>query len=93
MSVDPNGLDIEEYDDGRFRLTAELWWYGNKRHRIARWRAVSRRIKQDGWRCRFCGEKVPLFRRADAIFCREACRKKAARFARATLLAAQKQRP
>jgi len=27
MSVDPNGLDIEEYDDGRCRLTAEIWWH------------------------------------------------------------------
>ena len=79
MSVDPSGLDIEEREDGSFSITAEIWWHGNKRHRIARMKAVMRRIARDGWRCRECGEKVPLYRPANAIYCREACRKKAAR--------------
>lgn len=82
MSVDPNGLDIEEREDGSFSITAEIWWHGNKRHRIARMRAVARRITRDGWRCQRCGEKIPLFRRADANFCGESCRKNVARHRR-----------
>jgi hypothetical protein len=79
---DPSGLDIEERDDGSFTITAELWDHGNKRHRIARMLAVRRRILRTGWRCVHCGTQIALFRRADADFCREACRKKEARFRR-----------
>lgn len=76
---DPSGLDCEERDDGSFTITAEVWWHGNRRHRIARMMAVARRIRWGGWRCLNCGEPVPLYRRADALFCGEGCRKRAAR--------------
>ena len=33
---DPNGIDIDEYEDGGFNITAEIWWYGNRRHRMER---------------------------------------------------------
>jgi hypothetical protein len=45
---DPNGLDIEEYDDGGFTITAEIWPHGNRRHRIARMKAMTRRLSL-GW--------------------------------------------
>jgi hypothetical protein len=45
MSVDPSGLDIEERPDGSFSITAEIWWHGNRAHRLARMRAVTRRIR------------------------------------------------
>ena len=41
--------------------------------------AALRRLRCDGWTCPECGEPVPMFRRADADYCREACRKRAAR--------------
>ena len=46
---DPQGLDIEESEDGVFRQTAEVWRYGNGRARMARMNAVAERIKWDGW--------------------------------------------
>jgi hypothetical protein len=76
---DPNGLDIEEHDDGSFTITAEIWPHGNRRHRIARMKAVTRRLRCGGWRCRECKDRVPLYKRADAHFCSERCRKLAAR--------------
>lgn len=87
MTVDPGGLWIEEYPDGGFSITCEVWSHGNKRHRIARMNAVARRIKRDGWKCSACGEKVPLYRRADATYCRESCRKRMARERRGRRLA------
>ena len=50
---DPNGLDIDEREDGTFGITAEIWWHGNRGHRIARMRAVARNIAHGGWRCRW----------------------------------------
>jgi hypothetical protein len=83
---DPNGLDIEEDDDGRLTITAEIWPHGNRRHRIARMTAVTRRLRWEGWRCRECNKPVPLYKRADARFCSEQCRKLAARRRRAERL-------
>lgn len=75
----PQGLDMNEKSDGSFTITTEVWRHGNRKHRLARMVAVSRRIKVDGWRCPRCGEPVPLYRRADARFCGEGCRSRAAR--------------
>ena len=76
---DPQGLDMEEHPDGSFTMTAEIWHYGNRKHRLARMLAVSHRIKANGWRCAWCAEPVPLYRRADARYCCEGCRSRAAR--------------
>lgn len=76
---DPEGLDLEELENGGFRIYAEVWEHGNKRHRIARMLAVSRNMRAGGWRCWGCGEQVPLYKRADARFCSEPCRKNAGR--------------
>lgn len=51
----------------------------NRTHRLVRLRHLPQGA-MGGWCCRACGAPVPLYRRADAQFCREACRK---RFARA----------
>jgi hypothetical protein len=76
---DPEGLDLEEYENGGFRVIAEVWEHGNRRNRIARMKAVSRNIYRGGWRCWRCSKPVPLYKRADAQYCSEGCRKKAAR--------------
>jgi hypothetical protein len=69
---DPNGLDIDEREDGSFSITAEIWWRGNRRHRIARMRAVARNIACGGWRCRQCATEIALFKRSDARYCSDA---------------------
>ena len=83
---DPFGIWYDESATGQPIVVAEIWgsrnrpyFDGNPKHRNARAAAVLRRLRRDGWTCAECGEPVPMFRRADADYCREACRKKAAR--------------
>lgn len=76
---DPDALYFEEYEDGSWRLTAEVWPDGNRRHRLARMGAVIRRLRWGGWKCVGCADPVPLFKRADARYCSERCRKADAR--------------
>ena len=52
---------------------------GNRKHRNDRARRVLERLGFQGWLCAWCADPVPLFRRADAIYCCVSCRKKAAR--------------
>lgn len=40
---------------------------------------MMRNLRRNGWCCEWCGGPVPEFRRADARYCREGCRKRAAR--------------
>jgi hypothetical protein len=75
---DPQGLDIDEKDDGSFTITCEVWPYGNRRVRIARMIAVSRNISRHGWKCHWCRDPIALFKRTDAQFCSDGCRKRAA---------------
>lgn len=76
---DPFGVEIEEREDGTVAATYHVWGCGNVRHRKARAVALIRNIKRDGWRCAWCDAPIPEFRRADARYCREGCRKAAAR--------------
>ncbi len=83
---DPFGIWYDESPTGKPLVMAEIWGAGNRpffegnpKHRKARAVAVLRRLRCDGWTCPECGDPVPMFRRADADYCREACRKKSAR--------------
>lgn len=83
---DPHGLTYHETASGKPCITAEIWgsrnrpfWEGNPKHRNARAAAVLKRLCIDGWACRECRNPVPLYRRADARYCCERCRKRAAR--------------
>ena len=76
---DPHSIYFTDYGDGRFKITAETNSNGNRRVRIARMLAISRRIKWGSWRCRECGKPMPLCKRTDACFCSERCRKASAR--------------
>ena len=76
---DPDGVRIEEWPDGSIHVISEVWWHGNRRHRLARGARIARLEWGSGWRCWWCGDEVPLFRRTDARFCSESCRKRAAR--------------
>jgi hypothetical protein len=72
---DPEGVWI---DDCAGMVTA-LWPTTNRKHRFARLRAIERRMRLGLWRCAWCGGPLPLERRADAQYCGESCRKRAAR--------------
>ncbi|MCC0071102.1 MAG: hypothetical protein H6897_14395 [Rhodobacteraceae bacterium] len=82
---DPFGLHYDETPDGRPMIKSEIWpsdgmfAKGNRRHRLARAKAVVRKLTLNGWACRECGGHVPLTRRADAVYCGESCRKRAKR--------------
>ncbi|KFI27763.1 hypothetical protein CN97_00150 [Haematobacter massiliensis] len=82
---DPFGLSYEENEHGRPVVIAEMWtsrlppFTGCPRTRLARARAVLANLKRDGWTCPRCGRPVPLYRRADAVYCSTGCRKRAMR--------------
>ena len=76
---DPNAVWLERHER-RVTATFEAYfWTGNAGHRQARAMAILRRWQRRDWFCRWCGDDLPDWRRADAHFCRESCRKKAAR--------------
>lgn len=81
---DRNGLYYSEAPSGQWCVNAEVWpnsglFAGNRRNRLKRLRAVDLNIKQGGWLCLWCNEPVPIYRRADACYCCEGCRKRASR--------------
>lgn len=85
---DPTGIYYDETPDGRWTVQMEIWassgWFpGNPRHRRARAAAVARKVRFDGWRCDWCNDFMPFSKRADARYCCEGCRKRAARARRA----------
>lgn len=82
---DPEGLTVTHDEPGRVSVMAHTWpWCpvfggGNVRNRVARAKAVLRNLVANRWRCEWCQGPVPVWRRADARFCCEGCRKRAAR--------------
>jgi hypothetical protein len=81
---DPNALTYHEAADRRPHVTAELcvssaFFAGNSRHRKARAQRDLGNLQAGGWCCPCCGNFVPIYRRADAVYCREACRKRTAK--------------
>lgn len=81
---DPQGIELG--DDFPRRLSvlvyrsdaSILYGGGNMRHRNARAKAVLKRLAR-GWLCHWCSRPVPMYRRADACYCSQGCRKRAAR--------------
>lgn len=76
---DPEGVYFEFTNNGGIEAFAEIWPWGNRRFRESRMNAVLQKLRSDNWSCRTCGGPVPIYRRADACYCRESCRKGAAR--------------
>lgn len=81
---DPDGIDLG-YDYPRrlsvlvHRSDANiLYGGGNMRHRNSRAVSVLKRLFR-GWLCHWCNDPVPIYRRADACYCSQGCRKRAAR--------------
>lgn len=76
---DPDALWIEE-ENGRLKVVYEAYlWTGNHGNRRARAIAIFLRLQRGDWKCRACGGPIPAFRRTDARYCRESCRKRAKR--------------
>ncbi len=76
---DPNGVWLKESENGTRRIVWDSWSHTNVTARRRRALAVLRNVARGGWLCRWCRSAVPLFRRSDALYCGESCRKKAAR--------------
>lgn len=76
---DPDAIWLERHGS---RVTGGYVPYfqsGTAGHRKARAEAITRRMLQGTWRCEWCGADLPVWKRADAVYCREACRKATAR--------------
>lgn len=74
---DPHGVDIGL--DGPLSVLIEVWQAGNRRHRMKRAKCILQNLSRGQWCCPECGDYVPIYRRADAVYCRIGCRKRAAR--------------
>lgn len=75
--LDPHG--IEPSHNWPRGVLVYGWPCQNMRHRNDRAQRILRNARWGEWACSECGDPVPFSRRADAKYCREACRKKAAR--------------
>ena len=81
----PHELWIDDNDPARAVVSFQhYFWTGNRGNRHARANAIVRRLRWDDWPCRWCGETLPDFKPADALYCCEGCRKSAARRRRVT---------
>ena len=78
----PEGIYFEEYDGRIIVSYYRYFWSGNVGNRKARAIAILRRLVRHNWKCSWCRETLPEWRRADVQFCRESCRKRAARWQR-----------
>jgi len=77
---DPSGIHLDLYDE-RVIVCYEVWRESNPKTRKARALRIMRLIGPDGrgWCCWWCGDEIPLQKRADARYCSETCRKARAR--------------
>lgn len=74
----PDSLWIEAIERGHIHLQFCAWPWGNET--LMRRRAVRlARLYLKGRTCAHCGALIEPWKRADAIYCREACRKAEAR--------------
>lgn len=92
---DPDAVfDVFEEDDRwvvrfnhRVGPTAFWPWESNvggneRRNRLNRATAIARNVARDGWVCLVCGGEIGFHKRADALYCRERCKRAAARMRR-----------
>jgi hypothetical protein len=76
---DPNGVTLGDDWPERVSVLVETFESGNRKARMARAKRILGNLHRGGWLCYCCGGPVPLWRRSDARFCREGCRKRTAR--------------
>lgn len=77
---DPDGVDID-FDGDRAVVQYQVWREANPKSRKARAIRILRMVGHDGegWRCRWCEDYIPIFKRTDARYCSTRCRKAGAR--------------
>ena len=77
---DPHTLWIDDDDPGRPAVSWQpYFWTGNNGNRRNRAIAILKRLRRGTWRCLLCGDDLPEYLRADAVYCSTGCRKRAAR--------------
>lgn len=77
---DPDTIFIEAHEGGGYSVSfLRYLWTGAAGNRANRAKAILGRLSRRDWLCRTCGDDLPEWRRADALYCSEGCRKKAAR--------------
>lgn len=81
----PDPWGVEPGDRWPRHVLVYEWPCGNIRHRHERARRIMQNAVSGDWTCRECGGPVPFSRRADAVYCRASCRKRAARKRKAHL--------
>lgn len=81
-SPDPKGVTRSNAPSGMVSVLVDTYLAGNRKARMARAMQILSYLEAGGWQCRWCGDQVPFYRRADARFCCEGCRKRAARLRR-----------
>ena len=74
----PDGITIEQRPDG-WGVLVDTFMLAGRTQRMLRAKRILRNLVADGWCCRWCGGPVPEYRRADARYCCEGCRKRDAR--------------
>ena len=76
----PDTLWIDDTEPQRLRVTfTNDLWAGNGGNRQASVIAILMRLRRRDWFCRWRGDPLQDHRRANAKYCREGCRKRAAR--------------
>ena len=81
---DPQAITTEDTANGGIIVFADVFLIGNRQARLNRAKAILHKLGADGWPCWRCARPVPLFRRVDARYCCDGCRKRAARARLAT---------
>lgn len=79
---DPTAIWFDRSDGNVSASYETYFWTGNVGNRKKRVLAILKRMRRHDWRCRWCWDEMPVWRRADAMYCCEGCRKKAARLRR-----------
>lgn len=88
---DPHALWIDDHGPSNVRVSWQAYfWTGNNGNRKKRAESILRRLALGTWQCRWCDEALPDYVRADAIYCCEGCRKRAARGRRRARLKAKR---
>lgn len=77
---EPGTVWVEEVEPGYFATFIQRYfWTGKAGNRAKRAQAIYQRFRLGDWCCAWCREPLHFDKRADARYCGESCRKKAAR--------------
>lgn len=75
----PFAIWIEPMHEGSLITFENYKGYKSAPHRRQRVNTIGKRLAAGDWVCRWCGDPIAILRRADTLYCRDGCRKKAAR--------------